>query len=148
MLGLVLLVGLVVFGIWLVLGSCLKGSNPALGQTVSPLDHGSSRTLRNESRGEDWRSLWLGLNENGDVTIAGQDLGPSVAQSWGDSEYEWAITIKAADVPAYVRCLGGKAGDTVLDLVTACFRRDSACVEKQFLEKHGIPIEFWSRVGD
>jgi hypothetical protein len=146
--GLVLLVGLVALGIWLVLGSRLKTSNPALGQTVSPVDRGSSRTLRNESHGADSRCLWLALQENGDVIIQGQDLGTSVSRSWGGSEYEWAITIKAADVPAYVRCLGGKADDSVLELVPACFRRDSACVEKHFLEKHGIAVEFWSRVGE
>jgi len=99
-------------------------------------------------QGGDSRSLWLRLKENGDLIIEGQDLGPGVAQWWGGSEYEWDITIKAADVPAYVRCLGGRPGENVLDLVLACFRRDSACVEKGFLEAHAIPIEFWSRVGD
>jgi hypothetical protein len=107
--------------------------------------------LRQESAGGDSRYLSLRLGANGDLRIEGQDLGPSVGECWGSSrfsEYEWAITIKAADVPAYVRCLGGTPADDVLELVHACFDRNPECVGVGFLEKHGIPNEFWSRVGD
>jgi hypothetical protein len=109
-----------------------------------------SVTLRSEIAGRDRHSLTIGLDENGDVRIEGQDLGPSVAEWWGEgrTEYEWTITIAAADVSAYVRCLGGSPGDDVLELVRACYDRDSRCASQSFLNGHGIPNDLWSRVGD
>jgi hypothetical protein len=104
--------------------------------------------LRGQRDGRDSRSLWLRLSENGELTIEGQDLGPTVEKYWGGPEYEWDIRIKAADVAAYVRCLGGDSTEDVVDVVSACFECDPGCVEKQFLEKNGIPHEFWSRIGD
>jgi len=104
--------------------------------------------VRDEKDGNDSRGLWLRLADNGDLAIEGQDLGPSVAEFWGGSEYEWAISIKAADVPAYVRSLGGTPGDDVVELVRASFERSPGCVGAEFLNENGIPNEFWSRVGD
>ena len=69
----------------------------AHGYKASPGNHGSVLTLRSERRGGGSRSLWLRLEENGDVAIEGPDLGPSVVQACGGSEYEWTVTIKAAE---------------------------------------------------
>jgi len=123
--------------------------HPLEASPASPEDPGSVLTLRSErDDGGTLRSLWLRLKRNGDLVIEGQDLGRSVREWWGGSEYEWDITIQAADVPAYVRCLGGRPEDDVLDLVQACFQRDPTCVQKGFLQEHGISLLFWSRVGE
>ena len=121
----------------------------ALHEPVRPSE-ARSVGLRSDRDGRDWRSLSIGLEENGDVKIEGQDLGPSVAEWWGEgrTEYEWTITIAAADVPAYARCLGGEPGDDVLELVRNCYDRDPGCVSKRFLDEQGIPNDLWSRVGD
>jgi hypothetical protein len=109
-----------------------------------------SVTLRSEGEGREWHGLSICLDENGDVKIEGQDLGPSVAEWWGEgrTEYEWTIAIGTADVSAYVRCLGGAPGDDVLELVRGCYGRDPGCVSKRFLDEQGIPNDLWSRVGD
>jgi hypothetical protein len=105
-------------------------------------------TLQKDRVGQDSYNLRLRLKSTGDLIIEGHDLGAGVAKCWGGSEYEWALTIKAADVPAYLRCLGGAPDDDILDLVSARFREDPRCVQTRFLKERGIPMDFWSHVGD
>jgi hypothetical protein len=107
-------------------------------------------TLRSEHDERGVHSLSLCFEENGDVKIEGQDLGPGVAEWFGEgrTEYEWTITISATDVPAYVRGLGGNPGDNIPELVRTCYNRDPHCVSTRFLQEHGIPNDLWSRVGD
>ena len=89
------------------------------------------------------------MTGQGDLVIEGQDLGPAVEGFWGGSEYEWIISIRAEDVPTYLRALGGH-GDThdPLEFLSARYREDARCVSKSFLDGHGIPCQFWSRVGE
>src|SRR6185503_19330761 len=103
-------------------------------------------TLRSERDENGLHSLSLCFEENGDVKIEGQDLGPCVTAWFGEDyrEYEWTITISAADASAYVRCLGGNPGDDVPELVRSCYNRDSDCVSTRFLGQHGIPNDLWS----
>lgn len=107
-------------------------------------------TLRNERTDRDSRHLWARVTGDGDLTIEGADRGPSVARFWGEghSEYEWVITVRAAHVPTLIAALGGSVGDQVLPLPAARFGEDERYVTKGFFEERGVPIEFWSRVGD
>ncbi len=107
-------------------------------------------TLREDHTGHDVRRLWARVDANGDLLIEGQDLGPGVASFWGagSSEYEWIITVRAPHIPSLVAALGGRSGDDVLSLLAGRFRDDDRCASKSFLEERGVPIEFWSRVGD
>lgn len=109
---------------------------------------GRTVTLREEREGEDTRFLCARLDAQGNLCIEGHDMGPTVARILGGSEYEWAISLDAAAVPAYVRALGGAAGEDVLALLQAAVRDDPGCAGVSFLEQHGIPRSFWSRVGD
>lgn len=105
--------------------------------------------LRHERSGRDVRSLWVRATPGGGLSIEGQDLGPEVESYWGSSEYEWTIVLAPEHVAEYVRSLGGEPGrDDPLTLVEGRYRDDPACVTRTFLEKEGIPCEFWSRVGD
>ena len=110
----------------------------------------SSVTLRKERTPTDTRSLWAELSENGDLTIEGQDLGKEVEAFWGagNTEYEWTITIRAADIPKLAKLLSAAAGDDLLKVLGDRFAEDEKFASKSFLEKNGIPLEFWSRVGD
>lgn len=110
----------------------------------------SSINLREERNGRDVRRLWATLSANGDLQIEGQDLGPSVGRFWGQEsgEYEWCLTIRATDVEKLVMALGATPGEALLPLLAERFKQDEDCVTKRFLEAQGIPVEFWSRVGD
>jgi hypothetical protein len=164
--GLAILIALAAAGIWMVLGfpglskgwigprpkdvaPDVKPPSESQGQDPEP-GVARSVSLRSDGDGRDWRSLSICLMENGDVKIEGQDLGPSVADWWGEgrTEYEWTITVGAADVPAYIRCLGGGPGDDVLELVRTSYGRDPGCASKGFLDEQGVPNDLWSRVGD
>ena len=36
----------------------------------------------------------ISTNESGDVVLAVQDVGAAPRQIWGDSDYEWWVTVK------------------------------------------------------
>ncbi|WP_424638537.1 hypothetical protein [Embleya sp. AB8] len=72
----------------------------------------------------------------GNLRFTGHDLnGP---------EYEYVITVAAADIPTIVRALGGAADADVLELLT---RHRTAIVRKgeyTWLGELGITVELWS----
>lgn len=105
-------------------------------------------TLHESESGKNYHRLDARLSAEGDVVIEGQDLGEIVEAFWGYPEYEWDITIRAANVPLLVAALSGVAGDDVLSLLAARCAVDERAASKTFLEERGVPIEFWSRAGD
>jgi hypothetical protein len=96
------------------------------------------------------RSLTATLTGAGDLVLDAQDLGPGVEAFWGEgnTEYEWNLTVRAANVPAAAAALGGAPGDDVLGLLEDWYRQRRDHELKPALESAGVPIEFWSRVGD
>lgn len=48
-------------------------------------------------------TLWAEARADGSVVVAGQDVGPRVEQIWGDSDYEYWLTIGAGDVLGLAR---------------------------------------------
>jgi hypothetical protein len=107
-------------------------------------------TLREERSGRDVRRLWASVTAAGDLLIEGQDLGPGVEAFWGEgqSEYEWCLTVRAANLPALLKALGGQPGDSVLQLLSARFTEDEQCASPRFLQQHDVKHEFWNRAGD
>lgn len=69
------------------------------------------------------------VSERGDVVMSAQDVGAGPSEFWGDSDYEWWVTVKAAQVAKLLRHLREEmpsSGDEdVLSLI-------------------GIPYEFFS----
>ena len=94
------------------------------------------------------RHLGATLTAEGHVQIEGQDLGRGVEAFWGKGfrEYEYCFTIQAADVPALLAALGAEAD--VLDALRHRFADPKRSGPKAFLDEHGVPYTFWSRVGD
>ncbi|MEV6104349.1 hypothetical protein AB0M28_06470 [Streptomyces sp. NPDC051940] len=89
-----------------------------------------------------WQGLYVTarLDDDGTLRIEGQDLtGP---------EYEYALTVAAADVPAVRAALGAAPASDLLHLL----RRHSPEVvrrgERTWLRSLGIEPGFWSRHGD
>ncbi len=108
------------------------------------LSNGRQVNLRQERDGSDSRSLWAHLDDDGNLHIDGQDLGPRTALVSDDDEYEWFETIRAEDVPKVVALLGGSTGDDVLDLLEAHYTgKASYELEKRLLESD-VKVEFYS----
>lgn len=76
--------------------------------------------------------------DDGRLIFQGQHL------SNGD-EYEYALTVDAADVPTIVAALGGGADDDVVDLVALHAGTIVAAGEQTWLKALGITPSFWSR---
>lgn len=80
---------------------------------------------------------------NGDVLIAGHDLGHPLCE-----EYEYWITVNAVDVPRMVSALGGGDDTDPLALLHAQARDVLTKGEMAWLEEQGISPEFFNRMGD
>jgi hypothetical protein len=111
-------------------------------------DHPMTRkvVLRNVKNHLGTRYLDASLTPEGDLVIAGQDLGKGVEQAFGCQEYEWAWTIRAPDIAALLQAMG-----TTTDVLSALkerFSGEKAAGIGSFLEAHAIPHDFWSRIGD
>lgn len=94
------------------------------------------------------RHLRATLTKNGDVQIEGQDFGAAVEQFFGEgfTEYEYALKIQSADVPRLLDALG--ASRHPLAALQKHFENPDVADPQSFLQEHGIPFEFWSRVGE
>jgi 6-pyruvoyl-tetrahydropterin synthase len=76
-------------------------------------------------------NLTAKILENGDLILEGQDLGNLVKETFGDSDYEYVLKIKA------------EFKDTMLlNLIKERFANDSDF--RAWLDEKGILSEFWS----
>ena len=102
--------------------------------------------LRAEIVGLDQRHLWAQVDSNGDLVLAGQDLGPSVEQFFGEREYEWAHTIKKQNIPQFLEMLNQDPEANVMTVLQgyADERCDLVC-DAITAAADKFPIEFWSR---
>lgn len=94
------------------------------------------------------RHLRATLTPDGDVHIEGQDFGAAVEKFFGEgyTEYEYALTVRAADVPKLLAALG--ADRDPLSALQSYFGDPDTPDPQSFLKDHDIPFEFWSRVGE
>jgi hypothetical protein len=103
-------------------------------------------TLREEREPGDYRFLGAEIKDNGDLVFKGQDLGSGVEGVFGCTEYEWCWTIKKSDIPKLQGAMGGKGN--IIDLLEKNFCNEKAADLYEFMQKHNIPFESWSRIGD
>lgn len=82
------------------------------------------------------------LTADGDLIINGQDLSGAA----GAAEYEYSLTVPAAEVPRVVAGLGGQPGDDVIPLLSAHATTIVETGELTWLRSLAIEPEFWSRV--
>jgi hypothetical protein len=71
------------------------------------------------------------IDDNGDLVLAGYDLGESVREVWGDSDYEYWRRVRAEHVP-----------EVLLQLLKERFSVDTEF--RQWLETNGIKAELQS----
>lgn len=84
------------------------------------------------------------LEAGGDLVIGGHDVGDLAERALGAGyrEYEWTISIRAADLPAVRTALGC---DDVLTALQDRFSGEREAGLKPFLDQHGIKYEFWAK---
>ncbi len=104
--------------------------------------------LRNTSGPDGTRRLEVRRRPDGGLVIEGQDLGAAVERIFGSREYEWTWTVEPADVPAAVIALGGVTDGDPLEVVATWFAAGDGRDPGSDLRDAGVPIDFWSRVGD
>lgn len=102
--------------------------------------------LRDERTPTDRHTLTVERRGDG-LRIDGWELGEICARVHGDREYEWAIDVAAADVPALVAALGGAPDEDALAVIArACTAAPDRLVAA--LHAHAIPHAFGMRLGD
>jgi hypothetical protein len=103
-------------------------------------------TLRAEIVGLDQRHLWAQVDSNGDLVIAGQDLGPTVVQFFGEREYEWAHSIKKQYIQQFLELLNQDPGANVMTVLQGyAGERCDLVYDAITAAADKFPIEFWSR---
>jgi hypothetical protein len=101
--------------------------------------------LRSESGPEGKRFLAARLDEGGALVIEGEDLvGRVDVLGVGVSSYEWARTVRAADVPRLAAHLGVLPGEDVLERDVS---GPGAAGLDAAREASGVPFERWSWIG-
>jgi hypothetical protein len=109
-------------------------------------DAGSRRvSLRAEHDGPNSRFLDAYLDDEGDLHIDGQDLGPATAPVSSDGEYEWFKVVGKRDLPRLKALLGARPEEAILDVLGRFTGTDSYELE-QVLRESGIPVALsvWS----
>jgi hypothetical protein len=111
---------------------------------------GSARVVLRDLRdAQGTRFLEARRREDGGIVIEGQDRGRGVEVFGpGLSEYEWEWTIAPDALPSILEALGGKEGDDPLPLLAAWCAGHGGVDPGSHLRDAGVPIGFWSRVGD
>lgn len=99
--------------------------------------------LRNERRGADTRHLWAYLDEEGNLHIDGQDLGPATAPVSDDGEYEWFRTVSREDVPKLLSLLGEPADADLLEVLKQRWAGAKSYELEKLLRESGIKAELF-----
>ena len=109
-----------------------------------------SVVLRDTRDADGVRYLAVHRKEDGGIVIEGQDLGIGVERTFGKglTEYEWSWSISPDAVPALVAALGGVEDEDPLQLLTDWFEVHGKTDPGIHLRDAGVPVAFWSRVGD
>jgi hypothetical protein len=117
---------------------------------VSAAKRLESVVLRDLRGADGPRYLGAARRQGGAIVIEGQDLGRGVERAFGpgNTEYEWAWSIGPEAVPAMVAALDGVEGDDPLLLLKAWHDANGGMDPGSHLHEAGVPVEFWSRVGD
>ena len=86
------------------------------------------------------------LLDDGGLVISGQDLGEATEEFWGDSDYEYWLTISPEGTKKLFGLLcTDKAGEDPLDVLQNRFHGESAFSSlRAYCGQHGIKAEFSS----
>lgn len=100
-------------------------------------------TLRDERQGADTRRLWASLDDEGNLHLDGQDLGPATASVSDDREYQWFRTIGHEDLPQLMVLLGAPADTNLLDVLRRKWSGTKSYDLEKLLRESGIKAELF-----
>jgi hypothetical protein len=91
-------------------------------------------------------NLWATIDDEGNLLIEGQDLGP-VDEDGDMNEYEWVTMVAAELLPRVLELLGGAPGDDLLDLIERDWVPKEGAGLERMIRDSGIPydLETWRR---
>lgn len=103
-------------------------------------------TLRDENSKGGSRHLWAYLDDEGNLHIDGQDIGPGTAIVSSDGEYEWFSTISAVDLPRLRTLLHAPPGTDILDVLRRRYSGRAAGDLERLLQGSDIEVKrhVWS----
>jgi hypothetical protein len=109
----------------------------------------TSVTLRYLRDAEGLRRLDASRRDDGGILIEGQDLGPGVEQVWGEglTEYEWAWSLAPEPSWRRSRRWAARTGRSTR-AIGVWYAANGGLDPGIRLREAGVPVEFWSRVGD
>lgn len=83
------------------------------------------------------------LHEGG-LTISGQDIGKAVEEFWGDSDYEYWLTLPPASAEKFFKLIcANSPGKDPLDVLKKKFNGTGAFSGiRSFCARHGIKAKF------
>ena len=85
--------------------------------------------------------MWAHIDQEGNLHIDGQDLGPRTAIVSSDGEYEWFETIKKSDLPRLIGLLGGNANADILDVLEENWTGQRAADLEALLREGDIEVD-------
>ena len=113
-----------------------------------------------EEKGEISRFVSAEINDNGDLVISGQDVGKRLEELFGDSDYEYWLTVlcqhKKRVLEVLIEYCNQKKISTLpvplnqdlylLDLINKAFGRKHSVFKefRDFLKVRNIPSQFYS----
>lgn len=100
--------------------------------------------LRNERKGEDQRHLRAHLDEEGNLVVEGQDLGPGTALISDDGEYEYQKRIAAADIASLRSVLNIGDDVDILDELGCNWSGPASYELERRIRESRIPVQFFS----
>ena len=82
----------------------------------------------------------------GELHISGQDIGEAAEEFWGDSDYEYWLTLPAKDTRKFFKLIcADSPGKDPLTVLQKKFHGESAFRSiSTFCKRHGIKAEFFS----
>jgi hypothetical protein len=88
-----------------------------------------------EEAGETSRYIQAEIRQDGDLVLSGQDVGRAPREFWGDSDYEWWVSVSS-----------NHKDDVLLALLEKLYGGNPAAIEefRDLLEARGIKSEFHS----
>jgi hypothetical protein len=97
----------------------------------------------------------VSIDKSGNLAFEAFDVGAGPRQFWGDSDYEWFVTVEAAEKPRVLEALlsehselsvEGEGDALLLGLLRAVYggRPDAVDAVRHWLDENSIPYEFFS----
>ena len=109
-----------------------------------------------QERGDTSRFVDAEIKENGDLVVSGQDVGEAPLQWWGDTDYEFWVTVAAKDKHRILEILSKAGREAGTSFPTEPEDEDTALLAllkhfygghfhavdefRDFLESQGIPF--------